>query len=227
MNQSILQPALLTLRIAITALFFVVLLALPLARWLYKKEKSWYKTIVESAVQLPLLLPPSVIGYAIIEILGRNSGLGGWLYRTFGIEFLFNPAGAVVAATIVSLPLMYHSARQAFLSVDPILREITLQEGATHWQYLLHIELPLTDKYLLQGAAMAFARACGEFGATLMVMGYIPGKTETLSTALFYSVEQMHSERSFAIFGVIIGIQVVTLFVVSRLGKGQDQRVLY
>ncbi len=223
----IVQPALLTLRIAMFALFFVILIAIPLARFLYHREGSWYKTVIEAVVQLPLLLPPSVVGYAIIMVLGKNSALGGWLYRSFGWEFLFHPAGAVVAATIVSLPLMYHSAKQAFAMVDPILREITLQEGASYKQYLFHIELPLTKTYLLQGAALSFARACGEFGATLMVMGYIPGKTETLSTALFYSVEQMDRERSFMIFGVIIAIQVVTLTLVSLLGRGRDSRVLY
>ncbi len=223
----ILKPTLLTLHIATIALIVVLLIAIPLARWVvHRPQKRWYLGLLEGVIQLPLLLPPSVIGYLVISLLGRYTPVGGWLYEHLGVEFLFHRAGAVLVAVIVALPLMYVSAKHAFSGVDPVLREITLQEGASRWHYLLHVELPLTRNSLLQGGALSFARACGEFGATLMVLGYIPGKSGTLSTSLFYAVEQMDRGRSFALFGIILAIQGVTLFLVSRL-RSQDNRILY
>ena len=138
---------------------------------------------------LPLVLPPTVLGYYLIVLIGRQGWLGRWLQETWGISLIFTWQGAVLAAAVVSLPLVFKSARAAFEEVDPDLENAARTLGLSETAVFFRVSLPLAWRGILAGAMLAFARAMGEFGATLMVAGNLPGKTQTLSLAVYDAVQ--------------------------------------
>jgi molybdate transport system permease protein len=133
---------------------------------------------------LPLVLPPVVTGLVLLKLLGRRGPLGGWLWETFGVELVFTWKAVMVALAVMSLPLLVRAARAAFEQVDRRLEQQARTLGAGEWRVFLTITLPLARRGVLAGTLLAFARALGEFGATVMVAGNIPGRTTTLSVAI-------------------------------------------
>lgn len=144
---------------------------------------------LDAALALPMVLPPTVLGYYLLVLIGSQGPLGGWLLQTFGIRLVFTWQAAVIAAALVSFPLVYKAARAAFESVDPDLEDAARTLGIGEWGVFWRVSLPLAWRGILAGLLLAFARALGEFGATLMVAGSIPGQTQTLSTAVYQAVE--------------------------------------
>ena len=138
---------------------------------------------------LPLVLPPTVLGYYLIVLIGRQGWLGRWLQETWGISLIFTWQGAALAAAVVSLPLIYKSARAAFEEVNPELENAARTLGLSEAAVFFRVSLPLAWRGILAGAMLAFARAMGEFGATLMVAGNLPGKTQTLSLAVYDAMQ--------------------------------------
>ncbi len=159
-------------------------------------------------------MPPTVLGYYLIVFIGRQGWLGRWLQETWGISLIFTWQGAAVAAAVVSLPLIYKSARAAFEGVDPDLENAARTLGASEAGVFLRVSLPLAWRGILAGAMMAFARAMGEFGATLMVAGNLPGKTQTLSIAV-YDAMQAGNDQTATILVLIISTVCLTILVVS------------
>ena len=181
-------PLLLTLKVAgfatLGALVFGVAVAYVMARLRFRGRE-----ILDAALTLPMVLPPTVLGYYLIVVMGRNGWMGGWLWQNFGVTLMFTWEGAVFAAAIVALPLVYKGARAAFESVDPHTENAARTLGVSRAGVFFRVTLPLAWRGILAGAMLAFARAMGEFGATLMVAGNIPGRTQTLSLAIYDAVQ--------------------------------------
>jgi len=147
------------------------------------------RDLLDAALTLPMVMPPTVFGYYLLVLIGSQGPLGSWLKDQFGINLIFTCQGAVIAATIVAFPLVFKSARAAFESVDPQLEQAARVLGVREWGVFFRVSLPLAWRGILAGLLLAFARATGEFGATLMVAGSIPGKTQTLSIAVYEAVQ--------------------------------------
>ncbi|MEB2595690.1 molybdate ABC transporter permease subunit [Burkholderia multivorans] len=180
-------PLLLSLKVAgwATALDVVlgVAAAFALARW-----RSPLRDVVDSLLTLPLVLPPTVLGYYLLVLLGRRGVFGAWLDR-LGIELVFTWQGAVIASMVVAFQLILKSARAAFEGVDPHLERAARTLGLGEAAVFFRVTLPLAARGILAGALLAFARALGEFGATLMIAGNLPGRTQTLSVAIYAAVQ--------------------------------------
>lgn len=183
-----LQPLLLTLKVAAVATISAFISGVALGFLLAKgrfRGKEW----LDALLTLPLVLPPTVLGYYLIVLVGRNGWIGRWLYEALGTTLMFTWQGAAVAATIVSLPLVLKSARTAFESVDQNLEKAARTLGLSEPAVFFRVSFPLAWRGILAGTMLAFARAMGEFGATLMIAGNLPGKTQTLSLAVYDAVQ--------------------------------------
>lgn len=181
------SPVFLSLKVAVLAVLLVAVIGVPLARLMARVEFHG-KDIVEAALTLPLVLPPSVVGYGLLMCIGKNSPLGQ-LLDSFGITLIFTWYAAIIASSVVSFPLMYQSVKAAFQSVDQTLEEAARTLGATEPRVFFTITLPLAWPGIVSGIVLSFARALGEFGATLMVAGNIPGRTQTIPLAIFFAVD--------------------------------------
>ena len=147
------------------------------------------RDLLDAVFTLPMVMPPTVLGYYLLVLLGRNGPLGHWLLQTFNINLIFTWQGAVIAATVVSFPLVFKSARAAFEAVDPQFEQAARVSRVGEVGVFFRVTLPLAWRGILAGLLLSFARATGEFGATLMVAGSIPGKTQTLSIAVYEAVQ--------------------------------------
>ena len=172
---------------------------------------------------LPLVLPPTVLGYYLIVLIGNRGWLGHWLKATFGISLIFTWQGAALAAAVVSLPLIYKTARAAFEGVDPSWKMPPAPWALSEAAVFFRVSLPLAWRGILAGAMLAFARAMGEFGATLMVAGNLPGKTQTLSIAV-YDAMQAGNDAGATTLVIIISVVCLTILLVS--GKALKIRYL-
>jgi molybdate transport system permease protein len=187
-SQDVLVPLLLTLKVAgwatLLATVTGVLIGYALARLRFPGRE-----VLDAMMTLPMVMPPTVLGYYLLVLLGRRGPIGGWLEANFGITLVFTWQGAVIAAAIVALPLVYKAARAAFESVEGQFEQAARVLGKSEVAVFLQITLPLAWRGILAGAMLAFARAMGEFGATLMVAGSLPGRTQTLSIAVYEAVQ--------------------------------------
>ncbi len=183
-----LSPILLSLKIATIATIFSFVLGVFFAYILNRKRVPG-KSIWETLLIMPMVLPPSVMGYLLLIAFGKRGWIGGFLLETFHIQIVFTWVAAVIASCIVSLPLMYQNAKSAFISLDPIYEKAASTLGSSEWRIFRTVIFPLAWPGIISGIALSFARAIGEFGATLMVAGNIPGKTQTIPTAIYFAVE--------------------------------------
>lgn len=181
---SAIAPALwLSLQIALAATALVAVVGIPLA-FLLARVRFPGKGLVEAIITVPLVLPPTVVGYLIIVALGSQGWAGQWLKQSFDYSILFRFEGAVLAAAVVALPLLYMPAKAAFASVDSELQDIAVLMGAGRLRLFWHVALPLARRGILSGLLLAFARALGEFGATMMVFGWMEDR-ETLAITVY------------------------------------------
>ena len=161
---------------------------------------------------LPLFIPPSAIGYLILIILGKNGWIGRFLNQNFNLSIIFTLSAAVIAGIMVSIPIMYQSIKSAITSVDEDIINAARVFGASEWVIWLKIILPLSINGILNGILLSFARAFGEFGATILVAGNIPGKTQTLPMAMYYAIENNNTEMATQILLIIL---IVAIFLMS------------
>ena len=183
------------------------------------------RDVIDSLLTLPLVLPPTVLGYYLLVLLGRRGVFGAWLDK-LGIELVFTWQGAVIASMVVAFPLILKSARTAFESVDPHLERAARTLGLGEAAVFFRVTLPLATRGILAGALLAFARALGEFGATLMIAGNLPGRTQTLSVAIYAAVQAGDdSTANFLVLVTSITCVLVLLatgwLVPSRAGRSQ------
>ncbi|KEF38309.1 molybdate ABC transporter, permease protein [Schinkia azotoformans MEV2011] len=195
------SPLLLSLKISSISTIIVFFLGLVVSRFLSRRN-FFGKSVIESVLLLPLVLPPTVVGFGLLLLFGKNGPIGRLLLDWFDIQIVFTWLGAVIAAIVVSFPLMYQSASAAFQNYDRNLENAALTMGASKWKVFWTIVFPLAWPGMLSGLVLAFARGLGEFGATLMIAGYIPNKTDTIPMAIYFAVESGQTEV--AQFWVII-----------------------
>lgn len=174
--------------------------------WLLARRNWPGKSVVETLVALPLVIPPVATGLILLKLLGRRGPLGGWLERTFGWEIVFTWRGVVVATAVMSFPLLVRTARVAFEGVSPRLEQVARTLGAGPWRVFFTITVPLAARGLIAGALLAFARALGEFGATIMVAGFIPGQTATLALSIYHLVQLGRDTEAVALLSVSVVI---------------------
>ncbi len=208
-----LTPLWLSLRIASFATLFAFLFGVICAFVLARTQFAG-KNILDAVFTLPLVLPPTVLGYYLIVLLGRNGWIGRWLRGTFGVSLIFTWQGAVVACAIVSLPMIFKSARAAFEGVDQNYEYAARTLGLSEVAIFFRVSFPLAWRGILAGTMLAFARAMGEFGATLMIAGNLPGKTQTLSMAV-YSAVQGGNDRLATTLVVIMSVVCVGILYLS------------
>ncbi len=203
-------PLLLSLKVAGIATIIVFITGMMLAR-LFTKRNFWGKNAFEALFLLPLVLPPTVVGFGLLILFGKNGIIGRLLLDWFDFQVIFTWIGAVIASTVVSFPLMYQSAQAAFSTIDQKLEHAALTMGASRWRVFWTISFPLAWPGLLSGLILSFARALGEFGATLMLAGYIPGRTNTIPMAIYFAVEAGHMNTAsfWVIFIVLIGFSTI------------------
>lgn len=179
----------LSLKVALCATVIDLVLGIA-AGWLLAHRRFVGRDLLESVLTLPMVLPPTVLGYYLLVVVGRRGWLGGWLHDVFGIELIFTWQGAVLAAAVVAFPLVLKAARAAFEGVDPQFERAARVLGLPEWALFARVTLPLAWRGILSGVLLAFARALGEFGATITFVSNIPGETETLPLAI-YSLTQV------------------------------------
>ena len=206
----------LTLRTAALATLLALLPALSLA-WLLARRDWFGKSLVETVVALPLVVPPVATGLVLLELFGRGGPLGSWLSERLGIDIVFTWRAVVLAMAVMSAPLLVRAARVAFEEVDPRLEQVARTLGASESRVLWTVTLPLARRGIVGGALLAFARALGEFGATVMVAGSIPGRTRTLSLAIYQQVQVGHEGAALRLAGVAAAIAFAAVWSSERL----------
>ena len=211
-------PIIISLKTSIVSTIIVSILGILLANLLLRREGK-LKNFFESAIMLPLFMPPSLIGYILLMIIGKRSFIGSFLYEYFDFTFIFTWYGAVIAAVITSLPIMYGSAKGALLSIDDTYKEVAADLGATKFQTFYKVTLPLASKGILSGMVLSYARCFGEFGATMMIAGNIPGKTQNIPMAIYCAVERGDSSNANFFAVVVIIISTTLIFIYNRLLK--------
>ena len=182
------QPVWLSIKVALASLVFVVILGVSFAYAMRKWEFTG-KAAVEAIFSLPLVMPPVVTGFLLLVLIGKQGPIGRFLADTFQTQIIFTPYAAVISGTVVAFPLMYQSTKAAFQSIDTKLEDAARTLGANEWRVFWTVTLPLAWHGLLSGIVLSFARALGEFGATIMVAGNIPGKTQTIPLAIYFAAE--------------------------------------
>lgn len=211
-----LSPLWLTLKVAMWATALAGVSGIGMAWWMARRPFRG-REVIDALLMLPMVLPPTVLGYYLLVLVGRRGLLGPALEKIAGINLVFTWQGAVLAAAVVSFPLVYKAARAAFEDIEPHVAEAARTLGATEWQLLRRVLLPLTLRGTGAGLMLGFARAMGEFGATLMVAGNLPGKTQTLSIAIYEAVQAGQDEKALWLTGLISAVCVVLLVVTGRL----------
>jgi molybdate transport system permease protein len=208
-------PLILSLKVAAVATLLATLAGVALG-WVFARKKFPGSSLLEAACMLPLVLPPTVIGYAILVAAGRRSPLGAWLRTHLDYTIIFSWHGAVVASAVVALPLVLKSASAAFAGVDPALEAAASTLRQSVFSVFMRVTLPLAWPGILAGTLLAFARAMGEFGASLMVAGSIPQQTQTLSMAIYDAVQAGQDDRALLLVLVTSVLSIAVLVLSNR-----------
>ncbi|WP_213578848.1 molybdate ABC transporter permease subunit [Paenibacillus lautus] len=208
-------PIKLSLQVSVLSSLTVVLLGVAAAWWMSRKSFKG-KTVLETAFMLPLVLPPTVVGFVLLVILGRKSWFGQWIEGLFDAPVIFTWWAAVIASVVVAFPLVYQTMKVGFSSVQRDVEEAARSNGANEWQVFRYITLPLTYRSLVTAYILGFARGLGEFGATLMIAGNIPGKTQTIPTAIFVAVDAGNTTMAWAWTASMIMISFIMLLLTRR-----------
>lgn len=213
-----LSPIWLTLKLAAITTMILLLIGLPLAWWLSKK-RSLFKIIIEAIITMPLVLPPSVLGFYLLLAFSPQRGLGHWLQQTFDVQFVFSFQGLVLASVIYSMPFMISPVKSAFQQLPVSLAQASYTLGKSQWQTFRHVLLPNIKPSLLTAAVLTFAHTLGEFGVVLMIGGNIPGVTRVASIAVYDSVEQMDytaaNNYSLVLFAITFAM-VLSVFIYNK-----------
>lgn len=212
-------PLYLTIKIASIATLCTLAIGIGLA-WLLAKKRFTGKEFIDALLMSPLIIPPTVLGYYLLVLLSRGSVLGQ-IFDAIGVPLVFTWRGAVIAATVASLPLFIKPARAALEGVDPKLEHAARLLGRSEWEVAKTITLPLAWRGILAGAILAFARAAGDFGVTLMVAGNIPGKTQTVAIAIYDAVQADDMTLANALVAIMTLLSITLLFLVNRFVGGR------
>ena len=210
----------LSLQVALWATLLNLVLGIGVG-YLLARTRFVGRDLLDTVLTLPMVMPPTVLGYYLLVLLGRKGWLGQWLQDTWGINLIFSLQGAVIAATVVAFPLVFKPARAAFEAIDGQMEEAGRVLGVSEIGIFLRITLPLAWRGILAGVLLGFARALGEFGATLMVAGSIPGKTQTLSIAVYEAVQAGQDAVANTLVLITSLVCIVVLLGAGRLAPGR------
>jgi molybdate transport system permease protein len=213
-------PLYISLRAALLSSAIVFVLGTVVARLCYTM-KGRGATIVETILTLPLVLPPTVLGFFLLVLFGRNGPLGVLLARMGLRGVIFSWQATVIAATVVSFPLMYRSARGAFRQIDQELLWAGRTLGMSEWKIFVHVMIPEAWPGLMAGLALSFSRSLGEFGATLMIAGNIPGKTQTMPMAIYFATAGGDMRTAWIWVGIIVAISCISLALTTHFDAGR------
>lgn len=213
LSKDFLHPIWLSLKVASIAGIIVILLGTLIGRFLARKSFKG-KAALETVLMLPMVLPPTVVGFFLIMIFGKNSLAGQAIEWLFQQPIIFTWWAAVIASIVVAFPLMYQSSKSAFQGIDTDIEEAARLDGANEWKIFLFITIPLASKVLIAGSVLSFARALGEFGATLMFAGNIPGKTQTIPTAIYLAIDSGNTQLAWMWVIAILSLSFLMLFLV-------------
>lgn len=211
-------PLLLSIKTALAASAVTCVLGV-LAAWVVIRMKRG-KSIVDAVFSLPMLLPPTVVGFFLLVLFGLNGPVGSFL-KQYGIQVVFSRSGAVVAAIVVAFPLMYRTTRSAMEQLDESLIYTARTLGLSEWRIFLNIVLPNCVSGMVAGVILSFTRALGEFGATIMLAGNIPGKTQTVSTAIYTAMQTGHIDQVYRWAAVVMGISFLAILAMNFVNERQ------
>ena len=198
------QITLFSISVGLASTLLILPFGIALA-WLFARKEWPLKSVIETAVLLPLVMPPVSTGLILLKIFGRRSPLGQWLYER-GIEVVFNWKGVLIAMSVMSFPLLVRSVRTSFAEVNLRLEQIAATLGASPLRIFFVVTIPLAYKGIVAGALLAFSRALGEFGATILLAGNIPGQTQTLSLAIYNYVQLGKDSEAYTMLGITVGL---------------------
>lgn len=210
------SPIILSLQLALATTLALLLVGLPLAWWL-ARTRTRLKPVVESLVSLPLVLPPTVLGFYFLLAFSPNNAFGAWLDTWLGLRLVFSFPGLVLASMIYSLPFMVQPVQAGLAALPPSLVESATLMGKSRWEILRYVQLPNIRPALLTGIVLSFAHTIGEFGVVLMIGGNLPGKTRVASIAIYDEVEALNYEAANAYSLILLGLTFLILLAVYGL----------
>ncbi len=211
------SPLLLSLWVSALATSIIALLGTFIA-YVLARKRFFGRTMLDAFTTLPMILPPTVTGYYLIILLGRNGILGSYIYKITGWSIMFTWQAAVIAATIVAIPIMIKSAKAAIESVDRDYEKAAFTLGKSEFETFFLVTLPLAKKGLIAGLVLSFARALGEFGATIMIAGNIPGKTSTMPLAIYSAFLSGEDTLATALVIILTIVSIAVIYITTRIG---------
>lgn len=217
-------PFWISLKVALISTIIVTLMGILISKWLYKRH-GIIARILESIIVLPIVLPPTVMGFILLIIFSPQSFVGAFFKNVLNTPVVFTLTGAVIASVIVSFPLMYQHTVQGFRSIDHKMINTARTMGASENKIFFKLIFPLSKRPILSGIMMSFARAIGEFGATLMVAGYIPNKTNTLPLEIYFLVEQGKENQAWLWVIVLVAFAITVIGTINILNKDRFREV--
>ncbi|AMG19705.1 molybdenum ABC transporter permease [Staphylococcus saprophyticus] len=217
-------PFWISLKVAVISTIIVTLIGVLISKWLYRR-RGIIARILESIIVLPIVLPPTVMGFILLIVFSPRSYIGAFFANVLHLPVVFTLTGAVIASVIVSFPLMYQHTVQGFRSIDHKMLNTARTMGASESKIFFKLILPLSKRAILSGVMMSFARAIGEFGATLMVAGYIPNKTNTLPLEIYFLVEQGKENQAWLWVIVLVAFAITVIGTINLLNKDRYREV--
>jgi molybdate transport system permease protein len=216
-------PLYLSFRVAITATLVSFVIGIPIAYFL-SKGKGAVVDLIDTLINLPVVLPPTVLGYYLLVLLGRQSPIGAFFERHFDRMIVFTPTGAIVAATVVAIPYMIKASKTAFAEINEEYLHAARLLGRNEVSIFCTIVLPIAWRGVVAGATMTFVRALGDFGTTLMVAGSIPNKTMTMSIAIYDALQAGNKEMANILVLIMTSIAILVLFIINTLERTMKRR---
>ncbi len=217
-------PFWISIKVALISTVIVTIIGVLVSKWLYER-KGIIARILESMIVLPIVLPPTVMGFILLIIFSPHSVVGRFFSNVLHIPVVFTMTGAVIASVIVSFPLMYQHTVQGFRGIDSKMLNTARTMGASERKIFYRLIVPLSKRSILSGIIMSFARAIGEFGATLMVAGYIPNKTNTLPLEIYFLVEQGKENQAWLWVLVLVAFAIVVISTINLLNRDRYREV--
>lgn len=221
MTESFIAPLLISLKTVLATTVITFFLGISAARWMARYSGK-FRNLVDGLFILPIVLPPTVVGFGLLVLFGKNGPLGA-LLSIFDVSIVFSWPATVVAAVIMSFPLMYMTSRGGFEQVDINIENAARTLGASEWRIFWTVTMPLAWPAIVSGTILAFARALGEFGATLMLAGNIPGKTATIPVAIYFNIQAGHMDQALSLVIIVLVISFASLAALAYW-KGKTKR---
>jgi len=217
------SPLLISLKTSLSATLITIIIGVP-AAWIVASYNVRFKGLLDSILTLPMILPPTVAGFFLLVLLGKRGAVGKLLER-MDMSVIFTWQAAMIAAAVVAFPLMYKTARSAFEQIDRNVLDAARLLGASEWKVFLRVAVPMAWPGIAAGVLLSFARALGEFGATMMVAGNIPGKTQTMPLAIFFAAESGDMKQAYAWVILIFAISLVMMALMNYWNEYQKRLV--